>query len=132
MASFFRQLSKGAKSFGRTLGRDAQHFGRQLSTTSQKIGHGIGKAQGFVSNLERKAHGIPVVGDVIHGANLGLSALHNVADIGVAGGQGLTALSRGDLKGAVRAGKTIINEGKQTAGLGGDLFKTATPYIAML
>lgn len=133
MASFFRQLSRGAsKFFGRTLPREAQQFGRQLSTTSHKIGSGIGKAQGFVSNLEKKLHGVPVLGDVLHGANLGLGALHNVADIGVAGGQGISALSKGDLRGAYNAGKTIVNEGKQTAALGGDLFKTATPYIAML
>ena len=123
--SFFRQLGRGFnRFFGRQLPQGAAKFGRQLSTTSSKVGNALGKASNFVSKLERA--GVPVVSDFAGIANRGLGVARNVADIGTASGQGLTALGNRDWKGALNAGKTILSEGRDVAG---EVSKVAPMFI---
>lgn len=131
--SFFRQLGRGVKKFfGRQLPQGAAKFGRQLSNTSMKVGNALDKGARFVSKLERATGGVPIVGDVFGLASKGLSVGKNIADIGVAGGQGISALSRGDLNGAYQAGRTVYNEARDTGRIGTAALGQAAPLMAFL
>ena len=86
-----------------------------------------------MSSLERASRAVGgngIVPDLLRVGSVGLGGLKNVAGIGVAGGQGLSALGSGDWEGALRAGTKVANELGQQAVLGADLVKTAGPTVA--
>lgn len=112
--SFFRQLGQKAKTFGRQLGGDVSKFGRQLSTASNKVGAGLGKAESFVSTLEKRTSDIPVVGQATHIAGGVLHGLHNVASMGSLGGTALQQAGKGNFKGALNSAEQIGKLGKST------------------
>lgn len=78
----------------------------------------------MVSSIEKATSNVPVLGSAAHLAGIGLHGLHNVANMGQSAGSGLTLLGQGNVKGALNAGKQIINQGKSTLALGGDVAKT--------
>ena len=126
---FFRQVSRSFKKFGRTLQKGAQGFGRQVSNVAGTIGHGLGKAQDFVSKLESKVGGIPIVGTGLKLVGQGLGVAHGLADTAQAGGSALSSIASGDVKGASSAGQQALNSLKQTGNLGTQFVGATAPII---
>lgn len=125
--SFFRQLGRGAsRFFGRQLPQGFAKFGRQLDRGFSKVSGGLGKAENFLSKLERGTSGIPVVHDVFSLARIGSGGLKNVSDIGRLSGQSMNYLGQGRTGKAWDTAKGIGGEIKDTKNLLGQGLTTGT------
>jgi hypothetical protein len=117
MASFFRQLNRGASQFfGRQLPQSFNKFGRQLTTGAKQLPQAFKDSSKMYSDLERKTHSIPVVSNIFG------TASHATGGIG--------HLLGGNLNKAFQEGKSAFAQGKQTLAQGGELATKVAPMFA--
>lgn len=123
MASFFRQLGRGAKSFfGRQLPHAFVKYGRQLSNVAGDVSGGLGKAHRVLSSIEKVTDKIPVLGQVVN-------ALDSVAIAGQHGSGAINQLGRGNFQGAYAQGRDAFKSGKTAIGDVGRAGVALAPYL---
>jgi hypothetical protein len=95
-------LKQKFQTFGRQLGNGAKSFGRQVTNFAHKASQGIGKAQNFISRIERPLAHVPILGTGLQTIGSVLGGARNVADMTASGGQALTNVAGGDFTGAAQ------------------------------
>lgn len=121
--SFFRQAGRNLVRFGRQLPRQLDVFGRQVSNTAGDIGRGLGKAERFVSKLEKPLKDVPILGDATKIIGSGLGVGKDIAGSVQAGGGAIRALGRGDIQGAYKSGQDVARNLGESFKQGSDILK---------
>lgn len=129
---WYKQLGNKVTRLGRQLGGETSQFGRQLSTVASKVTGGLGKAQHFVSNVEKATSHIPVVGGVAHVVGDVLGGAKNLAQAGVIGGNAITQLGQGHVKQSFRTAEGLGGLAKNTLNLGKDALGTGVKIGAQV
>ena len=119
VAQWARQLGRNAKKFfGRTLAQGFNKFGRQLHSGVKLLPQAFKDTSKVYSNLERKTHGIPVLGDMFGFASKGTQAVGDLlsGNFGKAQAGGLQTLA---------SGKNVLASGTK---LGADVMAQSAKY----
>lgn len=112
MGGFFRQLGRGIKkAFGRQLPQAFMRFGKQLQGGVKLLPQAFKDTNKVYSDLERKTHNIPIVGDMFGFGAKGTQAIGDLLsdNFNKARQGGLQTLASG--KDILGKGNGYINKG---------------------